>query len=529
MGTLTWELSDPALGNLERIGLAGLFMALQEAERLSHDLGAINWELDPTSVTLTWPEDVDDKEALVPLIDWAWQAIPVTGEEDEGNAEEGFGVFWFPAIHSGDQANLVGRLDVHSGILWTFLQHPRIQPKTKARSATIQMGDKRHIQATYVQPRDKMYYSGTFQANFFLGGCLRTTVKLKSFLVPGTAPRHKGEEAWEGSTHQAILLFFAPTVCYYAKIHGQDWQVVVPDVRDLELYSRVRRRLTLDQRQLYAASATDAGLRILVGLQTAALAEQVERRQGSSFQCEVFGIGKVKWNKQQQVRNSVLRLRPKELDLSRYEIIERALPNQIRLQKKQEFYFVTAPVLRGCIANQLLKGHKWYTDLFEIHRDNADEAKRLAKGESSPQRAWFRSIRKYHQQAMRTIMEQMNQLTPDDIDEAFVEVVHHTMRRLFAREAGNASRGTRSVGERQSDLVERIRRNVSKAQTRLLLREVLSRLFAEAGGGAALHANRREIWQFINDHQTWRRARDLTLLSLVTYPSPTQEPNEQEA
>ena len=71
---ITWRLSDPGMGILERAGLAALYMTLRAAEEQKVDLSPLHWapgDLQCNSVTLRW--ESTDKEAMTKLMRWAWQ------------------------------------------------------------------------------------------------------------------------------------------------------------------------------------------------------------------------------------------------------------------------------------------------------------------------------------------------------------------------------------------------------------------------------------------------------------------------
>ena len=110
----TWSLSDPGMDLLERVGLAGSYMALQAASTAGHDLSPLQWndaDLTSDSVTLRWTGPA--KPAFVKLMKWAWQIHD--------------GMFYFPAVHT-EQAVWWRREAMHNGLMRTYFQHPNVQP-----------------------------------------------------------------------------------------------------------------------------------------------------------------------------------------------------------------------------------------------------------------------------------------------------------------------------------------------------------------------------------------------------------------
>lgn len=515
MGQMTWSLTDPWLGMLERLGVAGMAAALAAAHE-KQDLGQLTGEYDKTELVLRWPEGVTAREALTPLIKWAWQ----TRGAQSSDPKEGLGIFYFPAVHDEhSRDNASGRLVEHSGVMSTFLQHPRIQPRTKPKTGEHELGENQRRQHTFVEPAQLVRYVAEFDTLFVnkgknAGALQPKPVAFSSFLFPGATSRYGKEQSWEGMPAQAIPLFFAPTLCFYFRMPPTDWVVVAPDVRDLEVMVRLRRKLSLKELESYAGSAADAALRAQSAMRGRTAARQLERRQPDVVECQVLQMGKVIWNKQ-NVRSNALRVSPTRENLDRYEVLERALPNQLR-QTKEKAWFVYVPTPRGSIAYNLASDQYWYKDLFQIPRLMRNTVEKRRRPGESAARAWFRLLG-YHRKELRTIMTEMSKHASNPDDEAFVQAFHAAMKSLFAQEAARAEQGSRSANERFADLVESTRREITRAQTRSLLRATLSRFWSRGGANKAVQEHGAVLWRLIDDPREWRRARDLALLSLVTY------------
>jgi CRISPR-associated protein Cas8a1/Csx13 len=135
---ITWSLADEGIGILERAGLAALYMTLRAAQEQGVNLSPLEWtetDLTSTSVTLRWSGR--DEDAFSKLFKWAWQVRD--------------GVFYLPGVHRENEQRdfAFRRVTMHNGILGTFLQHPRIQPRAKAEDATVlpeQIEEGRHLQ-----------------------------------------------------------------------------------------------------------------------------------------------------------------------------------------------------------------------------------------------------------------------------------------------------------------------------------------------------------------------------------------------
>lgn len=523
MGQLTWTLGDPDLDLLGRVGLGAMAGLIFAAEEEGHSFGPLRAKVDARSITLEWDDDVTDQDALTPLVEYAWQ----TRNASAG----GLGIFYFPAVHASSKDDFVARLAEHSGVLSTFLQHPRVQPKTKPVTAEVHLDEERVVPVRFVEPTGAVAYVKGFTSDLFKRKKLISgEVGFSSYLRPGATSRHAGEESWQGSIHEAIPLMFAPTACFYFHVHGSDWVVVAPDVTDLELFAMLRQDLRFDPRAREVASASDAGLRVLTTLRARAL--NVLRKEGAtSGACMVLRVGGVAWNRQ-NVRNRALVLRPDEVSLRAFEKLDARLANALVARKDGSGVFVKVPSPRALLAENLVDRAYWYRGLFDVPREQREDVEKNRKQGESAQRVWFRWIRRYRKE-LSELMADLEQLGVDGatgIDVIFRAAFHETLRRLYGREVDQAKRGSRDVRERLADRTEKIRRDLTKAQTSHHVRSVLAELFAEAGRTSSLQQHADAIWRFIDHPEEWRRARDLALFSLATYASTrTSEADEIEA
>lgn len=545
MGTITWTLQDDELGIMERLGLAGLYMTLRHTE--SGALGDLSWELGAQNVTLTWPEACTDRDALLPLVQHAWQTLPTS----ESEKSEGLGVFYFPALHEQQQrGEFARRLHEHRGILSTFLQHPRVQPKTSPLSTSISR-DEAQITLRWVEPKGSVKYVSTAESDLFEGpkgkkksgvapfGFKAGLISLSSFLVPGATARHGGEGSWEGSAPQAFLLLFTPIASYHVSVGiGAEWLIVCPDVVDLEAYRRTRRRAQLatpdeaDEAALdhYAINLADGALGVMLRLLSSDLDRQLIRRTGQA-RCLVVRLGEVAWNRQ-TVRHQSARVVATPSQLAAYESVRRHLRTTMGISTKNQTEYPRIPLARDPIAANILNCQYWYRDLFHIPRQHREFITKQAKQSQEPaEKVWLRHIF-YSREALRQIM---SELTPEDsVDRHFEAAFHTALSRRYKAEAVRAgSQGAehgegnrRGAGERMEHMRETLRRGLMHANTRTLLRHTLAAFFAEAGHNPTLQEHGREVWSFIDGESSWTRARDLALLSIVTYQRRESDPPE---
>ncbi|MBI3000343.1 MAG: type I-MYXAN CRISPR-associated Cas8a1/Cmx1 [Deltaproteobacteria bacterium] len=295
--TITWQLSDPAMGTLERAGLAALYMTLRAAEEQSADLRPLRWaasDLTSDAVTLHWSGK--DEDAFLKLFAWAWQVRD--------------GVFYLPGVHREPEQRdfAYRRAPTHNGLLGTFLQHNRVQPRSKGKEATTlieQLEEDKQIQVRFlaVDPNQHGIKPLEDARSCFQKGLLSTkSVSLSGWVFPGIAPRYGAEKAWQGPANRALLLMLAPIACCYQRLKGKgnNWVFVVPDVLDLSEFNEIRPFLFLSPDAVDVASLGDAGLRFAAAYAGRSLSKEI------STGCWVVAMGKVDYYSSQSVRKAVL-------------------------------------------------------------------------------------------------------------------------------------------------------------------------------------------------------------------------------
>jgi CRISPR-associated protein Cas8a1/Csx13 len=537
-----WSLSDDGMGLLERAGLAALYMTLRAADESGENLSPLEWDencLTPDRVTIRIAGN--DRDAITRLFEYAWQ----TRE----------GVLYFPAVHRDGTArdNSFKRAPMHNGITRTFLQHPRVQPKGKLVEQIVELDENRHVKVVY-QPLD----SGTLKpisdlkrGSFFGrdGALASGDVELSSWVFPGIAPRYGEEVAWRGPAALGLLLMLAPISCLYQQLHSEPgtWLFVIPDVHDLEEFNAVRTSSTfvLDSTFTDVASLGDAGLRFLSEYTS------YGARQDLQAGCRVVAMGKVGYYQSQSIRKGIVDVDSRTLanGVRRYAVLHRVMKNRwakrkvkaedgepqksAKRKKKpstepQPTDFIATPTGRGRIADNLIERRSWYEDLFTPLPWDHDalERQRKRKPGTSIERLWFENL--FYQRRCLMELIQEDDMWDIEAERLFVEGFWQILKALYRREAQATERGgSRSAKDRMEDLNEEIRRELMRAKTRPLLRETIADLFArpvEKFRSPVVRKHPATIWRFIDDD--WKRARDLALLALASYPSKEKPESE---
>lgn len=139
---------------------------------------------------------------------------------------------------------------------------------------------------------------------------------------------------------------------------------------------------------------------------------------------------------------------------------------------------------------------------------------------------------------MRLIQE--DNMWDTEAEKLFAQAFWESLDSLYAQEAEATERGgSRTANERFEHLNEDIRRRLMQAKTRVLLRGVLSELFAKAGRQKTFRTYTAAIWRLIDHPEHWQKGRDLSLVALASYrkrsvregkvqESESNNPNQQE-
>jgi CRISPR-associated protein Cas8a1/Csx13 len=553
---ITWCLSDPTMGLLERAGLAALYMALQAATDRGKDLSPLSWEtgdLAPDSVTLRW--DGVPKPGFEKLMEWAWQVHE--------------GILFLPAIHDErDRVAFQYRVPSHNGIMRTFLQHVNTQPKLESVTRLVQIDEDKTVAVSFEppsvrvndldrekNPKTKRLYKKKIgsdrvrphedleklfdRAGKFAG----KDISLSNWVYPGIAGRYANEGSWGGPATTALLLMLAPTVCLYLRLQGKggNWVLVIPDVRSLEDFGATRRRIHLNSDFTDVASLGDAALFFL--------AEYATRNPRKTLEagCRVVAMGYVGYYQGQSIRKSVLDIPPEMLPVKRYRLLHREMPNiyvalkadsadagtkpkstsrrkkSTKIPKRDGSTptptgFMKLPAARGRIADNLAGGRPWYADLTVPLIWDQDEIERQRKRTpgTSIERLWFKAICFQRSKLMKLIAE--DDMWDSEAERVFVQAFWETLDSLYAQEAAATERGgSRTASERFEDMNDEIRRRLTQAKTRTLLRAVLADLFARAGRQKSIGAHPAAVWRLIDHPNHWQKGHDLALLALASH------------
>ncbi|MEM3489020.1 MAG: CRISPR-associated protein Cas8a1/Csx13, partial [Nitrososphaerota archaeon] len=163
-----------------------------------------------------------------------------------------------------------------------------------------------------------------------------------------------------------------------------------------------------------------------------------------------------------------------------------------------------------CIRAQLfsLKRRKRQAG-FEMHDGG--------KPQMSIEREIFNRIRIYEGGRIMEIAKE-DKMWDDQCEKKFYEIIHKSLRRILDSEEKALIRGgSRELKERWENKIDGFRRKLLHAKTMDILRSTIAEMLSEGEGFKELGDNIDVVWRLVNDRQGWKKARDLSLLALVTF------------
>lgn len=485
---VTISLSDPGMTALHKVGLAGLWMTLKAFEQDQKLMRTIptgaGWKLDDRSVMLVYGQEPKR------LFDWLIQ---------ESFKLDKNGLFWFPAL--GNPADNVQQAVVRQAtMLGTFLQHGltrKADPPTDQKgSVNTVVDDLPHV----LQFRKVSAYA--HQKQDIVPGKM---VPLAGWCLPGGSERHAAfdETKLAESAVRALVLRFAPVgaVCFEIRTRGQGvrpaYSLVLPEVTDLVQYARARARfLQYGVKQLYAAGSADAGMRVLAELHAAGLLPDLR-----SASCRVMSFGTVPWSTQQKTRVQLFSVRAgAEDDLALYRKCTGWLaPSLVRREGQIPFWDV--PMVPDLVAQNISTGRAWYRGFADLVAEK-DRRKHVFA---------------YEKEGVTAMVEDAEVMT-EGPERLFVLACQEAMRRHMGQRFARPGRdwGTE---------FEKVRVSIARCKNAATLRETITDLWSRGG---TLHKGERTLlrtdddwWRQVLplfDEQNWRKAKDLALLALASYP-----------
>jgi len=498
--SLTLKLFDPGMTHLHRVGLAGLYMTLNQLDPADYQEHG-GWKLTDTSVEFFWKNK--PRDLLEPIIDKAF-----------GISKDGVLDF---LVHRKHRMGDLEKIAFHRAVLGTFLQHSRTRTLAKESTQLSFEYDQKKI--TLPLRKIKQYNNQKTDNIFNKKGEVKNNIKLAGWVFPGGGVRHVGFSAPTALTDNAdkfLCLLFAPvgTLFFLISCKNQEGKfdqrkgaaIILPHIKNLKNYERCYRKyLHSPVTQLYANSLGDAGLSALAVLNMKGSGGMLQELEIDS--CSIVTQGDVPWNKQGKSRTALERISTVNRPiLAFFSFASGTLENKLVI-KEDESYYVQTSTARGLIAGNIAADRPWYTDFYTIM-----QSQKIAYATGFDRRGLHAMID-----------DDKHTIWPDSADKLFVEAIHTAIRNRYgALAARTSAKGEKIRFDRE---FEKIRTSLMRSKNAQTMRAELADLFARGGINKALQQNWPQLLELFTG-KDWQKARDLSLLALASYARKGADENE---
>ena len=480
------SLSDPGMTMLHRAGVAGLYMTLKALVKryptLKSRQGNFKWVLTNDKVNLFWKGD--DYTALHWLFQESFQI------SDNG----------LISLAGLQTQILENQLITHIGISNTFLQHTSVLKFDGEASQSLTI-DGLELVVNYKKAKYYIYQDYAKKLCDKKGQLLTKQIGIKGWLYPGAAVKHEAfaRTQFAETIERAIALLYAPVACLYfinlkSQLHETKTQysLVIPDITDLKLYSKQRQKLnSWNYQQFNASGFSDAGLRFLANQKAINLV------QANNYRCcKVITFGRTKWTGFQKVRKRVEMIKIGDSVIRNYQLCDRYFNN--KLVEGENGNFIASSIVRELITENLARGFPWWHNFTHAVRNNE----------------LFRLI-SYEKKGLQEMVKNA------DWDESaqilFVKACHQALSQIYGKLYDPVKEGGYIQIQREN---ERIRSGLIRCQNSEDFRHFMTASFwSKAGNIDTLADYWEELMPLTTKPDNWKLARDLALLSLVSYKS----------
>jgi CRISPR-associated protein Cas8a1/Csx13 len=512
---MTIKLNAPGMTSLHKAGLAGLYMTLRTFDETNVKIKGLDWQLEPARVTLHWQDEIL-KAAFESLIAKSFRL------DDEG----------FIRLTGLEPANAPAptkdkKHQLYEVLLNSFLQFGPHRSKSSKRTLIYEVNDLRCWIKDF-EPITWFVHQDAPDKFIDNKNAFRRSVEVLGWLYPGGVQRHAGVTLSE-SPELALALLYAPvSVIYYAlrsRAKGRKARLamVIPEIKDLELYAEVRQAIaTTDVLEMNASSASDAALRFITFLAGSSVGEQLSEFNNGSYLCRVITFGIVSWNEKQKSRTYTRSVVSSQLHgLENYRKADAIFKNRWqRIQAehdrkgnetKPERYFVITYSAREFIADNIAQGNIWYHNL----------ATYMSGRESREQLS-------YERKELNEMVENasLKDEGDDQNERVFISVCHESWRRRLGKLGKRAMTENTSFPALVKKDAEKLRIALARSKNAETLRETVVDFWARAGANPALQGDGLINLLPLFNEKNWRKTRDLALLALISYKPQTPEEAE---
>ena len=506
---MTLKLNAAGMTSLHKAGLAGLYMTLRAFDEANEQIKGLSWDLDRTTVTLDWQEE-KPKAAFEELIK---RSFWIDG-----------GFVRLKGLEISRPPNLDQKYQLYTALLNSFLQFGPHRPTESKRDLLIEVDNRTQWIRDFAPIKE---FRHQFASSDFINekGEFKRSIEAAGWLYPGAGQRHVvyADTKLNETVELGLALLFAPVgVIYYtiksrAKGRKARLAMLIPEIPDLSSYAELRQAYA--QKGVFdltAGSASDAALRMLITIAGKKTANTLTSISNGSFVCRVITFGIVSWNEKQKSRTYARTIVSGQLHgFDNYMKADAIFKNRwqqiaARFDRKGQPLapnrsFVTTFSAREFIADNLASGKPWYRDITSY----------LSNQETRDQLLYER----------KELNEMVRTASFDDESERlFIEICHESWRRRLGKLGQRAASEGANFQSLASKEAERLRSSLIRCKNAETLRETVVDFWSRAGANRALRGNSLTKLLRLFDESNWKKARDLALLSLISY----QPQNQQE-
>ena len=484
---------------MHRAGIAGLWMTLEQLELQfptpASRPGNLSWSLTNCSISLDWQgEDFT-------VLDWLLRQSFQINEK---------GLISLTGLDSSSM-ELIKQIHLHQAIGATFLRHNQFYKSGEPTSESLSVDG---ITGTSKYKKIEWYAHQTFANNLCdqLGQLLRDYIQIVSWIYPGATVRHALLHEYnklEEKVEYALALLFLPLVCQYFILHSNSsridtkqptkYIVVIPEVTNLRIAAqRCWELRRLDYKDFYVTSLGEAALKYYSY-------DEIEDSNEYHEVCQVLLYEKLNKDSNQRSLTDIQDIDIEAKSILTYKLIDK------HFQKNKVFWngfswIVKLNLVKGIIANNLVKGVPWWSDFWVIF--NQDTSGDLSK-------QLF-----YNRQALQNMIETDEEM---EIYKSFIRACHEALRKTYGKIYGRAKEGEVPRFERE---YERIRGELGRCYDQQSFNDFLSDFLSRAGLNSELYDQWESILPLLMGQVSWEKARNLVLIALASY-KPSQKLSEE--
>lgn len=492
------DLSDPSITPLHRAGMAGLWMTLNQLEKIyprpAERVGHLSWSLTAHSISITWQGE--DFAAL----DWLFKESFQISKE---------GLISFTGLNS-QTMNFETRLSMHLGIKNTFLQHNLFFKSAGSELNNLMINEKK-INIKY--KKAKYYKHQNFAKDLCNknGELLNNTIGIRSWLYPGAAVRHyafPSQTNFEESIALAIALLFAPVACQYFFVRSQmqieqiKYAIVIPEVINLELFAQCYGNFNnLNYHSFFVSSLGEAALKFI---------NYIVSKSTNNYcckGCEVISFNEVDWSSFQNTRTEIISVPVKEESLFYYNLSCIYFPEyRVLYEKKLKKYIIVGDLIRGMIANNLIDSLPWWTN-FITRLTQDDLLKHI-----------FFQYQGFYKMIQKTDLNIESQ-------KIFIKACHEALKIRYAKVYDRKKYDEYAQIERENIRIASQLRRCTNSEN---FRKFISQFWGQTGQISILQEHWEILLPIISGQLGWKVARDLTFIALASYPKKKEQETNSE-